>query len=44
MGRFYVDPGTGKLFKPGKTAADGVRYARDMQYEVSQVRKYRDIP
>jgi hypothetical protein len=42
-GRFFVDPDTGKLYKPGKTTAEGARFVRDLQYEVSQVRTYRDM-
>lgn len=40
-GRLYVDETTGKLFKPGKTMADGARTVEAMQYEVSQVRLYK---
>ncbi len=44
-GRFFVDPETGKLFKPGKDLAQlgGAGYAKDFLYEVSQVRAYRDM-
>ncbi|GMU58944.1 MAG: hypothetical protein AMXMBFR34_07070 [Myxococcaceae bacterium] len=44
-GRFYVDPDTGKLFKPGKNLAqlNGRGYAKDFLYELTQVRAYRDM-
>lgn len=44
-GRFYVDPETGKLFKPGKDLAqlNGAGYAKDFLYELTQVRVYRDM-
>lgn len=42
-GRLYVDPDSGKLFKPGATAAN-TPYVGHMAYEVSQVRTWRDLP
>lgn len=43
IGRLYVDPETGKLFKPGESLATGPKVVADMLYEVSQVRTYSDL-
>lgn len=42
-GRLYVDPDSGKLYKPGATAGN-TPYVGQMAYEVSQVRTWRDLP
>ena len=40
LGKFYVDPHTGKLFKEGENLLKP-KYVRQMDYEVTQVRTYK---